>query len=146
MEASDSLRQKKINFFCPILDTSTCVSPYLLLQYGESRDESENTPVPHGAFGHRCDHEHIYASGTGGCQRRDDPYGRIKRSQARTGKDNWRKTDYSKDVSGGVIWRKMKNALLTVMVGRVFFLWRIIGLRAIIIYRLLYFLLLNKMY
>ena len=125
---------------------ASCVSPYLLLQYGESRDESENTPVPHGAFGHRCDHEHIYASGTGGCQRRDDPYGRIKRSQARTGKDNWRKTDYSKDVSGGVIWRKMKNALLTVMVGRVFFLWRIIGLRAIILYRLLYFLLLNKMY
>ena len=80
------------------------------------------------------------------CQRRDDPYGRIKRSQARTGKGNWRKTDYSKDVSGGVIWRKMKDALLTVMVGRVFFLWRIIGLRAIIIYRLLYFLLLNKMY
>ena len=123
MEASDSLRQKKIKFFCPILDTSTCMSAHLLLKYGESRDESENTPVPHGAFGHRCDHEHIYASGTGGCQRRDDPYGRIKRSQARTGKDNWRKTDYSKDVSGGVIWRKMKDALLTVMVGRVFFLW-----------------------
>lgn len=28
---------------------ASCVSPYLLLQYGESRDESENTPVPHGA-------------------------------------------------------------------------------------------------
>lgn len=27
-------------FFCPILDTSTCVPPHLLLQYGESRDES----------------------------------------------------------------------------------------------------------
>ena len=31
---------------------ASCVSPYLLLQYGESRDESENTPVPHGAFGY----------------------------------------------------------------------------------------------
>ncbi len=95
-------------------------------KYSESRDESENTPVPHGAFGHRCDHEHIYASGTGGCQRRDDPYGRIKRSQARTGKGNWRKNDYSKDVLGGVIWRKIKDALLTVKVGRAFFLWRIV--------------------
>ena len=45
------------------------------------------------------------------CQRRDDPYGRIKRSQARTGKGNWRKTDYSKDVSGGLTIKNEKGAL-----------------------------------
>ena len=46
---------------------ASCVSPYLLLQYGESRDESENTPVPHGAFRQRSDHEHLHPPWLGGC-------------------------------------------------------------------------------
>ena len=40
MEASDSLQQKKIKFFCPILDTSTRMPPHLLLEYGEIGNES----------------------------------------------------------------------------------------------------------
>ncbi len=52
MEASDSLLQKKIKFFCPILDTSTCMSAYLLLKYGKSGNESKDITVPHGAFGY----------------------------------------------------------------------------------------------
>lgn len=52
MEASDSLRQKKIKFFCPILDTSTCVPTYLLFQYGKIGNESKDAAVPHGAFGY----------------------------------------------------------------------------------------------
>ena len=32
METSDSLRQKKIKFFCPILDTSTYIAAYILYQ------------------------------------------------------------------------------------------------------------------
>ena len=32
MGASDSLRQKKIKFFCPILDTSTYAEAYVLHQ------------------------------------------------------------------------------------------------------------------
>lgn len=41
MEASDSLRQKKIKFFCPILDTSTCMPTHLLLKYGKIGNESK---------------------------------------------------------------------------------------------------------
>ena len=52
MGASDSLRQKKINFFCPILDTSTCMPTYLLFQYGKIGNESKDITVPHGAFGY----------------------------------------------------------------------------------------------
>ena len=29
-----------VHFFCPILDTSTCVPPYILLQHGQVRNES----------------------------------------------------------------------------------------------------------
>ena len=52
MEASDSLRQKKIKFFCPILDTSTCMPTHLLLEYGKIGNESKDVAVPHGAFGY----------------------------------------------------------------------------------------------
>ena len=52
MEASDSLRQKKIKFFCPILDTSTCMPTHLLLEYGKIGNESKDTAVPYGAFGY----------------------------------------------------------------------------------------------
>ena len=45
MEASDSLRQKKIKFFCPILDTATCMSAYLLLKYGKIRNESKSIAI-----------------------------------------------------------------------------------------------------
>lgn len=61
MEASDSLLQKKIKFFCPILDTSTCMSTYLLFKYGEIGNESKDTTVPHGAFGHQRHHECVHA-------------------------------------------------------------------------------------
>ena len=42
--------QKKIKFFCPILDTSTCMQAYILFQYGESWNESESTPIFNGTF------------------------------------------------------------------------------------------------
>ena len=45
MGASDSLRQKKIEFFCPILDTSTCMSAYLLLEYGKIGNESKSIAI-----------------------------------------------------------------------------------------------------
>ena len=38
MGASDSLRQKKIKFFCPILDTSTYPETYRLYKNGRSRN------------------------------------------------------------------------------------------------------------
>lgn len=50
MGTSDSLQQKKIKFFCPILDTSTCVQAHILLQSGQVGHESENAPVLDGAF------------------------------------------------------------------------------------------------
>ena len=62
MGASDSLRQKKINFFCPILDTSTHLQAHLLQQPSESRNESQNTAISDGTFRHWSDDEHIYAS------------------------------------------------------------------------------------
>ena len=61
METSDSLRQKKIKFFCPILDTSTRMPPHLLLEYGEIRNESKDTTVPHGAFGYIGYNECVHA-------------------------------------------------------------------------------------
>lgn len=35
----------------------------------------------------------------------------------RTGKDNRRKNDHLKEVPGGMIWKEMKDVLLTMMVG-----------------------------
>ena len=103
--------RKKKYFFCPILDTSTRVPSHLLLQYGESRNESENAPVPYGTFGHRCDHEHLHSLGTGGCQRRDDSHGRIERCQKRTGKDHRREVCDPENVPGGVTIKNGKGAL-----------------------------------
>ena len=61
MGASDSLRQKKINFFCPILDTSTCMQTHLLFEYGKIGNESQDTAVPHGAFGYIGHNECVHA-------------------------------------------------------------------------------------
>ena len=63
MGASDSLRQKKIKFFCPILDTSTCASPYVLFKDGEKRDESKEFTVYHGTFRNGSDYGYLYAYG-----------------------------------------------------------------------------------
>ena len=52
MEVLDSLRQKKIKFFCPILDTSTCMPTHVLLEYGKIGNESKDITIPHGAFGY----------------------------------------------------------------------------------------------
>ena len=41
---------RKKKFFCPILDTSTCMQAYILFQYGESWNESESTPIFNGTF------------------------------------------------------------------------------------------------
>ena len=70
MEASDSLRQKKIKFFCPILDTSTCLQTYLLQQHGKKWNESQDTSIFNGAFWYRSYPEYIYAFGSRGCQGR----------------------------------------------------------------------------
>lgn len=89
-------------------DTS-CVPPHLLLQHGKSWNESENAAVPHGAFRHRCDYEHLHASGAGGCQGRDDSYGRIECCQKGTGKDHRRETCDPEDVPGNLIWMKIER-------------------------------------
>lgn len=101
--------RKKKYFFCPILDTSTCVPPHLLFQYGESRDESENASVPYGAFRHRCDHEHLYPPWLGGCQGRDDSHGRTERCESRTEQDHRREACHSEDVPGNLIWKKIRE-------------------------------------
>ena len=62
MEASDSLLQKKIKFFCPILDTSTCLPAHVLQQYGEIRHEPENAAIPYGTQRHRGYDEYLYSS------------------------------------------------------------------------------------
>ena len=61
MEASDSLRQKKIKFFCPILDTSTCMPAYLLLKYGKIRNESKSIAIFDGPLRDQRNVEYIYA-------------------------------------------------------------------------------------
>lgn len=38
MEVLDSLRQKKIKFFCPILDTSTCIPAHFRYKSNRSRN------------------------------------------------------------------------------------------------------------
>ena len=57
MEASDSLRQKKIKFFCPILDTSTYAAPYVLHKAGKQEHEPKRFTVYHGAFKHQYHNE-----------------------------------------------------------------------------------------
>ena len=96
--------------------------PHLLLQYGESRNESENAPVPYVTFGYRSDHEHLHAPRAGRCQRRDDTHGGIERCQEGTGKDHRREAYDPEDVPGGVTIKNGKGALRC----RAFFLWRII--------------------
>ena len=59
--------KKKEIFFCPILDTFTCLPPYLLQQHGEVGHESEDAPIPDGALGHRRDAEYLHSSWLGGC-------------------------------------------------------------------------------
>ena len=61
MEVLDSLRQKKIKFFCPILDTSTCMPTHLLLEYGKIGNESKDAAIPHGAFGYIGHNECVHA-------------------------------------------------------------------------------------
>ena len=61
MEVLDSLRQKKIKFFCPILDTSTCMPTHLLLEYGKIGNESKDAAVPHGAFRYIGHNECVHA-------------------------------------------------------------------------------------
>ena len=83
-----------------------------MLQHGERRNESENPPVPYGAFGHRCDHEHLHAPGAGGgCQRRDDSYGGTERCQEGIGKGHRREACDPEDVPGGVTIKNGKGAL-----------------------------------
>ena len=57
MEASDSLLQKKIKFFCPILDTSTYATPYILHKAGKQEHEPERFTVYHGAFKYQYHNE-----------------------------------------------------------------------------------------
>lgn len=61
MEASDSLLQKKIKFFCPILDTSTCMQTHLLFEYGKIGNESKDITIPHGALGYIGHNECVHA-------------------------------------------------------------------------------------
>ena len=57
MGASDSLRQKKIKFFCPILDTSTYATPYVLHKTGKQEHEPERFTVYHGTFKYQYHNE-----------------------------------------------------------------------------------------
>lgn len=72
--------------------------PHLLLQYGESQNESENAPVSYGVFRHRGEDEHIHSLGAGGCQEG-------------TGKDDRREVCHTKDVPGGLTIKNEKGAL-----------------------------------
>ncbi len=61
MEASDSLWQKKIKFFCPILDTSTRLQTYILHQYSENWHICEDSSIFDGAFRHSNNAKCVYA-------------------------------------------------------------------------------------
>lgn len=51
---------RKKYFFCPILDTSTCMQTYLLFQYGKVGNESKSITVFDGAFRYQRYIEYIY--------------------------------------------------------------------------------------
>ena len=61
MEASDSLLQKKIKFFCPILDTSTCMPTYVLFEYGKIGNESKDSTISYGTFRDCNNIKYLYA-------------------------------------------------------------------------------------
>lgn len=82
-----------------------------MLKYGESRNESENPPVPYGAFGHRCDHEHLHAPRAGGCQGRDGSYGRTECCESRIEQDHRREACDPENVPGGLTIKNEKGAL-----------------------------------
>ena len=53
--------RKKKYFFCPILDTSTCMPTHVLFKYGKIGNESKDAAVPHGAFGYIGYNECVHA-------------------------------------------------------------------------------------
>ena len=53
MEVLDSLRQKKIKFFCPILDTSTHYATYGLYQNGGKENGRKSSSIYYGTRPHR---------------------------------------------------------------------------------------------
>lgn len=79
MEASDSLRQKKIKFFCPILDTSTCLPPYILYEYGKEGNIRRNPEIYHGTYGYQCDFKCLYALKVRGCGERNKASGKRRK-------------------------------------------------------------------
>ena len=52
--------RKKKYFFCPILDTSTCMPTHVLFKYGQIGNESKDTAVPHVAFGYKRNNECVH--------------------------------------------------------------------------------------
>ncbi len=53
--------RKKNYFFCPILDTSTCMPTYVLFQHGKVRNEPKDIAEDHGTFGYRRNIEYLHA-------------------------------------------------------------------------------------
>lgn len=80
-----------------------------MFQYGESRDEFKDPAVSHGAFGHRCDHEHLYPSRLGRCQGGDDPHGGTECRESGTEQNHRREARHSEDVPGNLIWKKIRE-------------------------------------
>ena len=68
MEVLDSLRQKKIKFFCPILDTSTYHPPFVCCSSGAKRSRSEGGPGDDGACRYH-DHADLPESQCGPCEK-----------------------------------------------------------------------------
>ena len=64
--------RKKKYFFCPILDTSTCMQTYLLLQDGKEWHESQEPAVYHGALGYQRYTEHLHSCKIRGCRGGDE--------------------------------------------------------------------------
>ncbi len=59
MEASDSLQQKKIKFFCPILDTSTYIKTYVLYTISTEKHEPKEPAIHYGTFQHNDNAEPV---------------------------------------------------------------------------------------
>jgi len=78
MEASDSLRQKKIKFFCPILDTSTHATPYVLYKTGKQEHEPERFTVYHGTFKYQYHNELVRSCVHRYCKIRGSASNRIR--------------------------------------------------------------------
>ena len=108
--------RKKNYFFCPILDTSTRLQTYVLLEHGKKRNEPQNASIYHGSFWHWRDAQYLYTHRIWGCA------GRIAASSQCWVVTTFHGRGISAGMRYGKIWKQQKisGTIRTLVAGQGF--------------------------